>query len=224
MAVDCAVERLGLDRETTVLDLGAGTGKLTRMLVERSDDVVAVEPLDGMRTVLESLVPEARSLLGTAESIPLRDGSVGAVFCAEAFHWFEGEPALAEIERVLRPRGGVALLWNVPHRPTEPSIASAWELLGQRGSPERQVDRYASGEWRKPFAGSRFEALEEAHFEHLQTVDREELFAFFESLSWIAVLAAVERQELIEEVGALLQADSYARFWRTALYWTRLAA
>lgn len=119
--IDCAAEELGLERATTVLDLGAGTGKLTCMLVERFDNVVAVEPLDGMRVILESLVPEAEALAGTAERIPLGEGSVDAVFCAEAFHWFDGELALAEIERVLRPRGGLALLWNVPDKPTEPS-------------------------------------------------------------------------------------------------------
>jgi SAM-dependent methyltransferase len=74
----------------TVLDLAAGTGKLTRLLVEHADVVIAVEPVDGMRAVLEREVPEARVLTGTAEAIPLAGESVDAVFVAEAFHWFSG--------------------------------------------------------------------------------------------------------------------------------------
>ena len=97
-----------------MLDLAAGTGKLTRVLAEHADDVVAVEPLDGMRRVLERRLPHVRVLAGTAEAIPLADGAVDAVFVAEAFHWFDLPRAVAEIARVLRPGGGLAVLWNRP--------------------------------------------------------------------------------------------------------------
>jgi ubiquinone/menaquinone biosynthesis C-methylase UbiE len=91
-------------QSATVLDLAAGTGKLTRLLVARFARVIAVEPLDPMRTILERLVPEAESIAGSAEAIPLRDASVSAVYVAEAFHWFGGDPVVvAEIERVLGP-------------------------------------------------------------------------------------------------------------------------
>ena len=223
-ALDHVIQELGVDRTATVLDLGAGTGKLTRMLVDRFDNAVAVEPLDGMRTLLESLIPKAETHSGNGESIPLGDDSVDAVFSADAFHWFDGQLALAEITRVLRQRGGLVLMWNEPDKPTEPSIAAAGELLNERGSSERQINRYASGAWRESFAGSRFQELSKAQFNHRQVVDREQLLAYFASMSWIAVLPDPERVELLNEVRGLLDADVYTRFWRADVYWTRLAA
>ena len=103
-----AVELAGLPSSATVLDLGAGTGKLTRELVAAFDRVVAVEPADPMRARLAEISPEAEALAGTAQEIPLSDRSVDAIFAAEAFHWFHDDRALAEIERVLRP--GAALV------------------------------------------------------------------------------------------------------------------
>ncbi|MDX6479665.1 MAG: hypothetical protein QOG85_175 [Gaiellaceae bacterium] len=111
-AVDWLVERLGLGPGARVLDLAAGTGKLTRQLVRRGLDVVAVEPGDEMRSVLRRVLHEVEALAGTAEAIPLPDASVDAITVGQAFHWFEQEAALAEMARVLRPGGGVALLWN----------------------------------------------------------------------------------------------------------------
>ena len=111
-----AVERLagalGLDAGSEVLDLAAGTGKLTRLLLPRFARVVAVDPSDGMLDVLRAELPEAEVRTGTAASIPLPDGAVDAVFVAEAFHWFGTEAVCREIARVLRPGGGLGLLWN----------------------------------------------------------------------------------------------------------------
>lgn len=111
-AVEWIGERLGLAAGSRVLDLAAGTGKLTRQLVARGLAVVAVEPGDEMRGVLERVVPEVEALFGTAEAIPLPDGAVDAVTVGQAFHWFEPEQAFSELRRVLRPGGGFALLWN----------------------------------------------------------------------------------------------------------------
>ena len=106
------VDRIGIGPGRRVLDLAAGTGKLTRQLVALGASVVAVEPGDAMRSLLERVVPEAEALAGSAEAIPLADASVDAITVGQAYHWFRPEEALAEMHRVLRPGGAVALLWN----------------------------------------------------------------------------------------------------------------
>lgn len=99
---------MGVGHSTTVVDLAAGTGKLTRVLVTTGARVVAVEPVPAMRTELSKVVPGVEVLDGTAEAIPLPDASADAVTVAQAFHWFQGAAALTEIHRVLRARGGSA--------------------------------------------------------------------------------------------------------------------
>ncbi|MGI8421042.1 MAG: class I SAM-dependent methyltransferase [Gaiellaceae bacterium] len=161
----------GLPPPATVLELGAGTGKLTRLLVAAFDRVVAVEPADAMRLLLVPLCPDAEALAGTAQEIPLAEASVDAVFAAEAFHTFDGERALAEIARVLRPRGALVLMWNLPAGPTAPSIAAVERLLSERGPKPGEVSydpldlrgpSYRFREWGLAFAESLFEPLQEA--------------------------------------------------------------
>ena len=95
-----------------VLDLGAGTGKLTTRLVERGLNVVAVDPIPEMLELLSNSLPDTPALLGTAEEIPLPDNSVDAVLVAQAWHWFDTERAVKEVARVLRPGGRLGLVWN----------------------------------------------------------------------------------------------------------------
>ena len=111
-AVAWLAEQLDLRAGRTVLDLGAGTGKLTRSLVETGARVIAVEPGDAMLEQLKVAVAGITALRGAAESIPLPDASVDAITVGQAFHWFRHEEAVPELHRVLRPRGGVALVWN----------------------------------------------------------------------------------------------------------------
>ena len=214
-----------------MLDLGAGTGKLTRLLVSRLEHVIAVEPDPGMRRLLVPLCPEARVLTGSAEEIPFGDASVDAVFAAGTFHVWDGERALAEVARVLRPSGAFVSLWNLPAGPTEPSIEAVEQLVSERGPTREELGydpvdldatRYRSGEWRRPFAGSPFEELQEARLPNRQTIDRAGLLAFLASMGWISEVPDLERRAWLAEIGSLLTAPEYRLQWDTHVHWTRL--
>jgi SAM-dependent methyltransferase len=225
-----AVEPLGLPPAATVLDLGAGTGKLTRLLVPAVGRVVAVEPADAMRRVLATLCPQAEARPGDAQAIPLPDRSVDAVFAAEAFHWFDDDQSLVEIARVLRAGGALVLLWNLPGGPWEPSVTAVEALLHER-LPKGATDydpldlggpRRADGKWRGSFAATGFEPVRHTRTPNPQTLGREGLVAFFASMGWIADLADEERVPLLAEVRSLLTDSDYRRQWTTHVYWTRL--
>jgi SAM-dependent methyltransferase len=216
----------------TVLELGAGTGKLTRLLVSRFDRVIAVEPAEAMRRLLVEYVPQAEVLAGAAERVPLAAASVDAVFVAEAFHKFDDERALTEIARVLRPGGALVLLWNVPAGPTEPSIEAAEDFLHERGPDRRDVGydpldlnstRFESGEWRRAFGHAPFEELRELRLPNVQSIDRDGLVAFFASMGWVGDLPDADRLPLLADLRALLDADEYRRSWETRAYRTQLA-
>ena len=224
------IDVLGLPSSATVLDLGAGTGKLTRLLVSTFRRVIAVEPDDKMRHRLVNLCPEAEVLAGRAEQIPLASASVDAVFAAQCFHTFDSERALADIARVLRPHGTLVLMWNVPAGPAEPSIAPVEQLLDpcwpKEWDPLDLGDpfRSASGKWRVACTQSPFEDLQEARLPNPQTVDRDELAAFFDSMGWIAVLPDEDRLLLLDDVTSLLTSTHYVLPWETHVQLTRLAS
>jgi SAM-dependent methyltransferase len=220
----------GLSPSATVLELGAGTGKLTELLVRVLRRIVALEPEDAMRRRLTERCPEAETIDGTAEAIPLADASVDAVFAAEAFHKFDGGRAVVEVARVLRPDGALVLTWNVPAGPVEPSIAAAEQLLNERGPDASELDyepldldpkRHSSGEWRRPFDGSPFGDFQEARLPNPQELDRESLVAFLASMGWIGDLPDEERLPLLDAVRSLLPAAEYRRLWETRVYWAR---
>ena len=137
-ALRWAAEQLGLAPGARVLDVGAGTGKLTRGLVALGFDVVAVEPggADARRSSGVA-VPEAEALEAPAEAIPLPDASVDAAFAGQAFHWFDRERALPELHRVIRPGGGLALLWNWwdERDPLQRELGELDRLRGPRALP-----------------------------------------------------------------------------------------
>ncbi|KAA1248661.1 class I SAM-dependent methyltransferase [Mycobacterium simiae] len=120
----------------TVLDLGAGTGKLTTRLVERGLDVVAVDPIPEMLEVLRTSLPETPALLGTAEEIPLADNSVDAVLVAQAWHWFDPARAILEVARVLRPGGRLGLVWNTRDERLG-WVRELGDIIGRDGDPAR---------------------------------------------------------------------------------------
>jgi SAM-dependent methyltransferase len=180
-AIADLIERFGAH---TVLDLAAGTGKLTRLLVQHADEVVAVEPVDGMRAVLEQQAPGARILAGTAEAIPLDDESVDAVFVAEALHWFDLDRAPAEIARVLRPGGHLAVLWNRPGATVE-WVDEVYETLKAHRREHNQMPHQVP--WREALEAVFGPlALEEA--DNVHVVDRELMIANLASHSSIGSL------------------------------------
>jgi SAM-dependent methyltransferase len=199
-AVERIVSRLELRPGRTVLDLAAGTGKLTRLLADRGASVVAVEPVREMRAELERRVPAVAVLAGTAERIPLGAESVDAVTVGQAFHWFQPEEALAEIHRVLRPGGGLALVWNARDErdALQAALSEIIEPLAA-GTPRR-----GGGDWRALLDGSDlFGPCEAALFEHRQTLDEEGLVGRVLSISFIAASPAVVRADVEHRVREL---------------------
>lgn len=218
------VAELGLAPDAEVLDLGAGTGKLTRLLVPRFARVVAVEPDDLMRAVLEEVVPGAEALAGSAESIPLDANAVDAVFSGEAFHWFATPETIAELERVLRPHGAFAIFWNIfleQESPLDDRVEGVLDEAFARGGAPGQP-KVLSGEWRGPLADSRFGELREAEVVRDVIRDRDAWIANMLSVSSIAHQPEEDRAALAERLRELVPPGEVHRRYRTVAYWTSL--
>jgi SAM-dependent methyltransferase len=196
-AVDYLVARLRLEPGRTVVDLAAGTGKLTRPLLASGAEVIAVEPVAEMRA---ELPPGARALGGTAERMPLGSASADAVTVAQAFHWFDGEAALAEIHRVLRPGGSLALVWN-RRRMDDPANQAIEELL----APYRgHMSALHTGAWDASFEGTKlFGPLEERVFPNDHALDADGLADRIASVNYIAALGEQERTKVVRAARAL---------------------
>jgi SAM-dependent methyltransferase len=211
-AVAWVSDRLGLAQGRTVVDLAAGTGKLSRSLVASGADVVAVEPLPQMRALID---PPVKALEGTAERIPLESASADAVTVAQAFHWFDAEVALGEIHRVLRPDGGLALLWNtrLPNDPVNQAIAAI--IAPYRGEAPPRV----TVSWRDVLDRAQlFGALEQRHFPNAQTLDEDGVVARVGSMSFIAVLPDRERERVLADVRELTAEGSVTIPYVTEVY------
>ena len=189
-------ERLHLGR---VLDLGAGTGKLTRQLVALGADVVAVEPGDEMRAVLAKAVPGVDVRAGSAEAIPLEDASVDAITVAQAFHWFRVDEALAEMHRVLRNGGSFALLWNEwdEDDPLMYALNEVINTLRQRGP--RDDERYEALQ-RSPLFGGH----DERRFHHADELTPAFALERVSSVSAIAAAEPEARERALERVRDLV--------------------
>lgn len=179
-----------------VLDLGAGTGKLTRQLVSAGYEAVAVEPSQEMLNELRRVVLQAEVYLGHAEAIPLPAASVDAVVAAQSFHWFDAPVALAEIARVLRPGGRIALVWNMPDQTTR-WLSKLSPLVGTLPDvPPRDIEA-SIGE-----LGS-FDTVEAATFHYEQVLGRDELLKLVSSWSYLALLPLDERKAHLDAVSGL---------------------
>jgi SAM-dependent methyltransferase len=220
VAVDLLVSALSLRPGTTVVDLGAGTGKLTRALVPTGARLVGVEPLAAMRAELARAVPSAHAVGGAAEAIPLRGGTADAVVAAQAFHWFSGEEALAEIHRVLRPGGGLGLVWNELVW-SVPWVAELARILDPLTA---SVPRFKTGRWRQPLERSDlFSPFEERRFALSRRLASASVVEWVDTNSFVAVLPDEERADVLGRVGAVVAGEPEpVEFpYETCVYWCR---
>ncbi len=215
---DDAVSWLVGESPGRVLELGAGTGKLTARLAALSGDVVASDPLPAMLAQLQQTAPTATRVVCRAEDIPLPAGSVDVVVAGQSFHWFDQERALPEIARVLRPGGVLSLVWN--HGDVSvPWVRKFLELVGDNND----------GVGKDPVEGSDLFATSEAKvFGHWQQFHRSSLVGFAASHSRLAVMSQRERDAVLDKVGALY--DGYGRGpdgmllpWKTYAYRARVS-
>jgi SAM-dependent methyltransferase len=206
----------------TVLDLAAGTGKLTRLLVPTGAHVLAVEPSAALRAELTRVVAGCAVELidGTAEHLPVPDGSADAVVVGQAFHWFDGERALPEIHRVLVPGGGLGMLWNV----RDDTVEWVQRLTDLTEPYRKDVPSYRSQQWRRAFeASARFGSLELRTYPFEHEIDADTMVERMSSISWIAVLPDAERGQLLDRVRALFDGmpDRFPVPYHTDLWWCR---
>jgi SAM-dependent methyltransferase len=200
----------------TVVDLGAGTGALTRLLVGRADEVVAVEPDDRMRAVLAEAVPGARAVEGRGESIPLPDADADAVIASSSWHWMDPVPTLTEVARVLVPGGTLAAVWSGPDREA-PFLAQAQALLeggqGQSGLDEQSTEEltdamndpvtFTQGLEIPP--GLPFEEPEHTAITWDVALNADELVGLLGTFSWVLLMEDEARTRLFETARRLLR-------------------
>lgn len=187
-----------------ILDLGAGTGKLSKVAASLGHDVVAVDPSEEMLALCRR-VPGVDTMVGAAESIPLAHASVDAVLVGQAFHWFEHARALPEIARVLRPHGVLGLLWN-NHDTVVPWVRRLHRaIIGE--------DFLTGNDEFDPMPillqSDLFSMVETARFRHWHDLDRNGLRQLAQSRSRVAVLTESRRESVLEQIDAIY--DSTAR-------------
>lgn len=213
---------LRLSAGKTVVDLGAGTGKFTRLLSPTGATVLAVEPVAQMRAQLAGAVPGVQALEGTAEALPLPDASVDAIVCAQAFHWFANTAAMREIRRVLRPGGRLGLVWNV----RDESVGWVARLTEIMRPFEGDAPRFHRGDWRKVFPAEGFGQLVLTSLPYAHTGAPEQVIVDrVMSVSFIASLPPARQDavrarlhEVIAQDPALAGHDTVSFPYRTEAY------
>jgi SAM-dependent methyltransferase len=201
-------EALGLCAGDPVIELGAGTGQLSRSLLAAGLDLTAIEPLAATRALLGAAIGAQRTREGVAEQIPMPDGSAQAVLAAESFHWFDERRAMPEIKRVLAAGGGVGIMRTVPIL-DRPWAREVGELLDGRRPPHPGFDG------RSPAAALEadedFGAVTEITVTGSTTQSRDGLLAYFASISWVATMERRERSELVRSLEAMLDRHDVRR-------------
>lgn len=227
-ALEWLVSDLRLDAGKTAIELGAGTGKFTKLLTQSGANVIAVEPVAAMLAQLATDLPEVRTLRANAQALPLGDASADVVVCAQSFHWFATRAALAEIHRVVKPGGLLGLIWNV----RDASIGWVAELTKIYSPFEGDAPRYDDGEWRTVFPAPGFGPLLEKSVAHAHTGSAEQVIVDrTASISFVAALPEPQRQSLLDEVRALIARTpvlagkpTVSMPYVTKMYWCRTDA
>jgi SAM-dependent methyltransferase len=193
-ALRWTTQQLELDGPARVLDIGAGTGKLTRGLVALGFEVVAVEPGPPMVEQLRAAMPEVEAHVAPAEALPLQEASVDAAFAGQAFHWFDRERAVPELHRVIRPGGGLALLWNWWDE-RDPLQRELGGLVGYAGHQPYRDDELPAEPWFRELGRTVVETAPES--------SPDSLVAYLATSSMFLTMDADERDRLLAEVRAI---------------------
>jgi SAM-dependent methyltransferase len=191
-----------------LLDVGAGTGRLSGPLLQKGFDVVAVEPLDEMRAILAGHIGSDRALAGHAEELPLPDASVDGAVCSDAWHWFDGARAADELARVVRPGGGVVVCVSYPRWLGSDDAPDWWLDLGAVHAALPKGDHPALTGSRPPADGlaghPAFDDIETRDEPFVHHTDRAGIVAHWASMSFVATLPAGQREEFLGQLDAML--------------------
>jgi SAM-dependent methyltransferase len=206
-----------------VVEVASGTGKLTRLLVDRGLAPVAVEPVAGMRQVLAATSPGVAQVAGVTEALPLRTAVAGAVVASQAFHWFANATAVGELHRVLAPGGKLVLVWNV----RDDSVGWVAELWRIHEPHRGDTPSYQSSPWRAALEDGRFGPLHERHLAVVHRLTPDQVVDRILSVSFIAALDDDVRAEVERELQSLLATHPDTRGrevldlpYRTDVFWT----
>ena len=204
-AVAWVAERVGIGRGASVVDLAAGTGRLSGRFLQLGVDVVAVEPAANMRAVLEERFPAVRAIVATAESMPFDDGAVDAVVVGNAFHHFDRDAAMAEIRRILRPGGGLAVFWAWPNEEQQleiPGMRAIYETVeGDRGESVIAAAHQTWAELPAPVEG--FGPFERREFPTTHVLPAARLADLYATSSDIVSMPAPTRARLLDRIREL---------------------
>jgi SAM-dependent methyltransferase len=223
-AVTYLVRELDIAEGRDVLELGAGTGKFTELIVHTGARITAVEPVEAMRAAFERSCPTLTILDGTAEAIPVPDASADAVVAAQSFHWFDGDRALPEIHRVLRAGGTLGMIWNERDEASDWSerLTAIFDRLAG-GAP-----RYRTSRWREAFERTDlFGPLHHRVAYHVHHVTPQAFLDRVLSVSFVAAASDGERERVRAEIDELMATDPELRDreeivmpYRTDVFWT----
>lgn len=207
-AVAFAVEELGVRHGSRVVDLAAGTGKLTRQLVDTGADLLAVEPLEGMRGAFTRVLPGVPVVEGYAEVLPLPGNSIDAVFAGQAWHWFDSAKALAEVTRVVIPGGGLALLWN----DYDTRVSWVRQYAAIRRSAFAETLSLHFGDWKQAFTErDDWTRVVREVFRHTTRVSRQGVVERMLSSSAVAVQSSIARDGVASRIQTLLDQNEETR-------------